>query len=93
MIFSDDIFSNTRVPINIISWFHKPILILFGKIQEVLRINQNFVKVVFSLCHLARLLQLALTMSCSSDCYVSNLTCSGLILPFVLSIMMYLSLM
>ena len=75
------------MPINFISWFQEPILTLFAKIQEVLRISQNFEKVEFSLCHTGLLLQMALTMSCSSDCYFSNLTYSGLILPFVLSIL------
>ena len=58
--------------------------------QEVLRLSQNSEKFHFSLRYLARFLKMALTLSCLSDYNFSNFPYSGLILPFVLSAMMYL---
>ena len=77
------------MPINFIPWFQRSILIVFRKIQEVLRRSQNYEKFRFSLRHLARFLKMALTLSCLSDYNFSNFPYSGLILPFVLSTMMY----
>jgi len=57
--------------------------------QEVW-ISQNYEKFHFSLRHLTCFLKMALTLSCLSDYNFSNFPYSGLILPFVLSTMMYL---